>query len=292
MYRRKTCEKSDITVIRDFLVKTVSHFDEKVNWHIDRLNFTYSVSRVMNGISEAGYREPIVMYYDDEQLKAVILSEGENSGERFIAVDCLDLDDSLIQMIFDDLDREDEIFLRLPVDGQKLRHEAVQRGYVLEPWSEITLKMMLKEPFSVHLPSGFTFGQPSSQTLGKCHAYAFGYYERAYLLDRIVDGLEELKKMPDYDASLDIAVMNDQQEVVSFVILWYDEKNQIGILEPVGTHPDYRGLGLAKTAIYHGCNQLMQRGAKAVYVGSNQEFYKKIGFSYVAEDKVYKKSIK
>ncbi|MCH4890607.1 GNAT family N-acetyltransferase [Acidaminobacter sp. JC074] len=296
MYRRKKCELDDIWVIRDFLIKTKHDLGEKVNWIIDRLNFTYSVSRIMNEVSEEAYRSRITMYYEAEDLVAVLMTEGENRGEAFIAVSSLELDDTLIKMVFDDLDimgksLKQDIHLRISTRLESLSKEAIKRGYELEDWSEVTTKLELKEAFDDSLPEGYTYGQASSRGSGLCHAKAFGYYDRSELHPLIEAGLDKMKVMDDYDPELDIVVLHNDQPV-AFATVWYDDLNKLGQLEPVGTHPDHRKMGLAKKAIYRGCNLIRQRGAELMYVGSDQEFYKRIGFKYASEDKVYKKSIK
>lgn len=297
MYTRKNCEKHDIWLIRDFLKETYKVFGKKVNWHIDRLNFTYSMSRVMNEVSEEEYRNRIVLYFKENRLRAVLLTEGEDRGEAFFQVDSYDLDDELVTMMFDDvdtmsLDLNRDIFLRIAHDNNILIEEASKRSYELMDWSEITMKKELNEALDDQLPQGFSYSRVDSKRKAEGHGKAFGYFDKKDVLKNAEKGLDVLMTMDDYRINHDINVVNDSGEVVAFATIWYDDKNKLGILEPVGTHPDYRKRGLAKKAIYRGCNEIIKYGANCVYVGSEQEFYKRIGFNYTSEDKVYKKSIK
>ena len=297
MYTRKKCETHDRELINEFLEETYQNFDEKVNWLIDRFNFTYAVSRIMNGVSEQEYRNRIKLYYKGDVLEAVLLTEGENRGEAFIEMRNMPIEDELLNMILEDVvslgERlETDIHLRVPSIYTKLIEEVEDRGYEKLEWSEITSKLILNESLDDTLPNGFTFETSEPDIMGTCHSKAFGYADKPIYVDRINEALVILKNSTRYDESLDISVVTDKGVGAAFATMWYDSKNQIGILEPVGTHPDYRKLGLAKSAIYRGCNEILKRGAKAVYVGSDQEFYKKIGFNYASEDKVYKISIK
>jgi len=297
MFERRKCEKDDIWLIRDFLSETYKSFGRKVNWHIDRLNFTYSMSRIMNEVSEEEYRNRIVLYYENDVLRAVLLTEGEDRGEAFLEVDTYDLHPELVQMMYDDLDKMRErlnrdIYLRIAHDNKDLLDEAIKRGYVCEEWSEITMRKILDEALDDELPDGFKFDTADCKSKAIGHSKAFGYFDRKDVLANAEKGLEALMTMSDFKVNHDINVVNEKGEVVAFATMWYDEKNKVGILEPVGTHPDYRRMGLAKKAIYKGCNEVIKQGAAFVYVGSYQEFYKKIGFSPISEDKVYKKSIK
>ena len=93
--------------------------------------------------------------------------------------------------------------------------------------------------------------------------------------------------MQDFNYEYDINIVDENNEIVAFCTMWHDEKNKIGILEPVGTHPDHRRKGLAKTAIYHACNLMFEKKVEAIYVGSDQDFYKAIGFEEAIYNDIY-----
>lgn len=65
-----------------------------------------------------------------------------------------------------------------------------------------------------------------------------------------------MAKTPDYRSDLDLYVASESYEVVSFATIWYDAANKIGILEPVGTHYDYRRMGLARAVIGEGARRI------------------------------------
>jgi predicted N-acetyltransferase YhbS len=89
---------------------------------------------------------------------------------------------------------------------------------------------------------------------------------------------QELQRAPDYRKDLDLYVVSPEVGYVAFCIVWYDEVNGLGILEPVGTHPDYRGLGLGREVVLEGIRRAAALGATRVCVGSGQRFYEAIGF--------------
>lgn len=84
---------------------------------------------------------------------------------------------------------------------------------------------------------------------------------------------------PNNDLSLKIAVVNPQGDFVSYAGFWYDSNDDYCTLEPCATHPDYRRMGLGKAAIYEGIQRCAEKGAKRCIVGSNQDFYFRIGFA-------------
>jgi predicted N-acetyltransferase YhbS len=89
---------------------------------------------------------------------------------------------------------------------------------------------------------------------------------------------EELQKAPDYRKDLDLSIVGPDGKYVACSIAWYDSYNRMSILEPVGTHPDFRGLGLGREVVLEGIRRTAKLGADKVWVGSGQRFYETIGF--------------
>lgn len=89
---------------------------------------------------------------------------------------------------------------------------------------------------------------------------------------------EELLRAPDYRPDLDLAVVTPDGQYVAHCIVWFDPTNRIGIFEPVGTHPDYRRRGLGRAVVMEGLRRAAALGAREVWVGSSQDFYRSIGF--------------
>lgn len=93
-----------------------------------------------------------------------------------------------------------------------------------------------------------------------------------------------------YQNSLDQVVRSDAGEVVAFCIAWYDAQNKVGLLEPVGCHPEHRRQGLASAVITSVLEQLRRMGTHTTVVhraGDNAAacgLYKKCGFHPVAND--------
>ncbi|MCK4973000.1 MAG: GNAT family N-acetyltransferase, partial [Candidatus Heimdallarchaeota archaeon] len=101
----------------------------------------------------------------------------------------------------------------------------------------------------------------------------------------------ELQKCPDYRKDLDVYVIAPDRELVSFCLIWFDEKNKIAILEPVGTNPDHRKKGLAKIVVYEAINRVKKEGAEKIYVGDGQQFYLSIGFKHAYRNIVWIKEV-
>lgn len=65
---------------------------------------------------------------------------------------------------------------------------------------------------------------------------------------------------PAYDPSLDILAETQDGRLVANGICWADPPSGVGTFEPVGTHVDFRGQGLARAVNVEGLRRLKARG--------------------------------
>jgi len=77
-----------------------------------------------------------------------------------------------------------------------------------------------------------------------------------------------LRAAPVYDPALDMLMRAPDGALVSNCICWADAVSGIGVFEPVGTSPAYRGRGLARATIAEGLRRLEARGHAWARVGT------------------------
>lgn len=296
----------DLDEIIEFMQNSYAMNGTGFSWQIDRINFTRSVSRMMNNVSLDKWARDILIVEEGENMVAVVNNEGENGGEAFFQLIKDHYDEEIVAKMFDFTEKQ----LRVTKDGKtfvalRLKHdltqftsEAVKRGYNKE-WHEpiavikLTDEILSKtNKFSYGLPAGFSIKtgvEISSKQKAEVHSKAFGYYKDIPFVKRADKGFYLMTIQPSYREELDINVCNEDGLPVAFATMWFDDINKIATIEPVGTHEDYRFLGLAKAAIYEGIKRCLNLGATHIYVGSDQKFYKKIGFEVVDQLDVYYK---
>ncbi|MGM0834685.1 MAG: GNAT family N-acetyltransferase [Bacillota bacterium] len=94
-----------------------------------------------------------------------------------------------------------------------------------------------------------------------------------------------------YDSSLDWVIEAQNGEFVASCLIWFDEVNKVGLLEPVGTDPRFRRMGLAGSVCKLALNALSEKGAKTAVVVCTSpdacELYKSIGFEQFAQTKSF-----
>ncbi|TFG08770.1 GNAT family N-acetyltransferase [Candidatus Heimdallarchaeota archaeon] len=185
------------------------------------------------------------------------------------------------------------IDLRILENFTVIEEIAENLGYIQDSQrAETTTVFQLDEIISKpELPSGYTFSSMDiSNNLEKrsrVFAKAFGNYGTP---DEVKSNIYlELQKSPDYKPQLDVYVVSPNDDFVSFCLIWYDTKNKIGILEPVGTDPEHRRKGLGKAAVFEAIRRVQKLGATKIYVGDGQQFYRSLGFETAYKNIIWTK---
>ena len=85
-----------------------------------------------------------------------------------------------------------------------------------------------------------------------------------------------------YRADLDCVVEAPDGRFAAYVLSWYDDANRVGLFEPVGTHPDFRRLGLGAAVCHFAFRRLREEGATRALVLAAEEpavrLYESVGF--------------
>jgi GNAT superfamily N-acetyltransferase len=77
-----------------------------------------------------------------------------------------------------------------------------------------------------------------------------------------------LRGLPPYRTDLDLVVEAPDGSFASYALVWLDDENGVGELEPVGTHPAHRRLGLGRAVCLEACSRLRALGADTAVVYS------------------------
>jgi mycothiol synthase len=108
---------------------------------------------------------------------------------------------------------------------------------------------------------------------------------------------ERIQQAPNYRRELDIVLETADGIFASYCICWYDPGSGIGIFEPVGTHPDWRGRGAGRQVIAEGLRRLQKLGARFAQVetpGFNapaRALYESAGFVQLDTARTFLKAI-
>lgn len=101
---------------------------------------------------------------------------------------------------------------------------------------------------------------------------------------------DRVRNSPTYRPELDIVVVAPDSNFAAFALLWFDEANRIGILEPLGVSVAFQRLGLGRAVIAEGLRRLAALGARVACVETGIEhqparrLYEAAGFTLLDVD--------
>lgn len=108
------------------------------------------------------------------------------------------------------------------------------------------------------LPAGFRFrtaGEAGPEAAVRAHVDAWAP------LSYTAQSYEDVRQTAAYRDDLHVLVEAPDGTMASSTIMWLDEVNKTVEFEPVGTHPGYRRLGLARAMMLHGMQLARAAGA-------------------------------
>ena len=283
----RTCAgRADFPAISDFLYSLYQPHNRDGNWFQPIWEYAYTHPWFDE---EAVQR--IGIWEDGGQIVGVALYE-LRLGEAFFQVhpDYASLKTEMLDYAEDALagtDDEGRRYLRAYVnDFDTAFARGVQaRGYALEPgWHRPMAEFVIPNPFPpIYVPEGYRLKSlADDNNLGKVDRVLWRGFNHPG--EPPPDGIEDRKKMqsgPHFRHDLTIVVEAPHGDFAAFGGIWFDPINRIGYVEPVATDPDYRRKGLGTAAVLEGIRRCGEFGATVAYVGSDQPFYRAMGFQKV-----------
>jgi predicted N-acetyltransferase YhbS len=301
---RRYQPEPDFVRIRDFLAETYQAFGKLFNWRIERWNYArYFVAPFLGTF---GQKEPNL----EDSLKAIRFWEDttgvwENDEDEIVGVVNMEHPDpehpgfgeaffqrhpQYVFLLDEMLDYAEATLINRQTNtlhtyiydyDEQFQALVQQRGYQQDtehPGYDSVF--VIEDRPERKLPEGYVLQSMAQENSIELRREVFG---RAFNHPDPWEwpsafSYEELQKAPDYRKDLDLYIVGPDGKYVSCCIVWYDEHNRMGILEPVGTIPDFRRRGLGREVVLEGIRRAAALGAEKVYVGSGQRFYEALGF--------------
>jgi len=295
----------DFMRVRNMLVDKYQAFEKPVNWRLERWNYARYFAAPFLGIYGLGTKpvtDPENAY--EHSKKAIQLWEEsigiwENDAHEIVGVVCPDehvpwhpvFGQAHIQrhpdythLLVEILDYAEKTFTRSGMFRTRIYehdHDLLeivkQRGYEKDAeYRECDSEYVITELPESFLSDRFRFQSMANENNIEKRREIFG---RAFRHPDprewpTVFSYEELQRAPDYRKDLDLVVVGPDGEYVSCCIVWFDGKNKIAALEPVGSIV----LGMGREVVMEGIRRAAALGARSVWVGSGMRFYMAIGF--------------
>ena len=302
---RKYRPEPDFLRIRDLLVETYQAFEKPLNWRLERWNYARYFVAPMLGVyqhaepSEADslkairfWEEAIAVWENDRgDIAGVANIEhpvtwhpdfGEFFLQRRPGYDLL-LGEMLDYAEANLADREKNlVFISVYDHDAPLQAQLEQRGYRQDaerPGYDSVFVIGDDLPES-RLPDGYRIQSMADENDIEARREIFG---RAFNHTDPAEwpsafAYRELQRAPDYRADLDLSVISPDGTYAACCLVWLDAQNRMGILEPVGTYPDFMRMGLGREVVLEGVRRAAALDAERVWAGSGQPFYRALGF--------------
>lgn len=126
-----------------------------------------------------------------------------------------------------------------------------QDGFAPDPEAlpyAVTFRALDDLPPVPPLPAGFSMrtaaGVHEAEALAAVHAASFG---SKWTVEQYVSVMES----PGYAAEREFVVVAPDGRFAAFTVTWHDTLNRVGYFEPVGTHADFRRMGLASAMMIY-----------------------------------------
>jgi ribosomal protein S18 acetylase RimI-like enzyme len=146
------------------------------------------------------------------------------------------------------------------------------------------------------LPDSFSIRSVHStdevRSLVSLHQAAFG------TTNMTVEQRLAMMRTPHYHPEMDLVVAAPNGELAAFCVCGFDDLDKnIGWTDPIGTHPHYQKIGLAKAVISAGLMMLEKAGATVAKLGTNsenvamQKLAEQLGFVCTSEKLWFSKNV-
>ncbi len=280
-------DQRDLESVFDFLVDTQARLGRPHNWLIDRwINLRYSHYADSDPARADDWQDEMHLWEQDERLVAAVFREGQSLYAPQVDPDLPDLEPTLLDWLQADhrarrpADASDWP-LRLEVYQWDTRRQAhlLARGYEQQAEHAVHRRRSLVDAVEApQLPGGYKLHAMQRteeakrryvQALGAIFPHYARHWEQAYpdrtptqRLKIAVQSTCPRQAAPAYRRELDLCLETKAGELAAVCTFWFDARNELSIIEPMGVVPEHRGQGLARAIMLEGMRRSRVLGAR------------------------------
>lgn len=208
----------------------------------------------------------------------------ERPGDAWIVVDPAhrDLLPAMVDHAVERLSVEGRVRVLVPDDDPELATLVEQRGLVPAGDGEPNAVLDLRGDLGYGLPAGFRVVSLADEwDLRAFHRLLHRGFGHAGEPDSSPSELawrERSTASPGQRPELQVVVQAPDGGYAAFCGVWWWPGAPYVMVEPVCADPDWRGRGCGRAAVLEALRRARDLGAEHAYVGSGQEFYRRLGF--------------
>ena len=294
----------DLKSVMAFLREVFSETNSYQNWFPDRFENSHEGGGSVKWVGDIRIWEEI----DDKSTpsrKIVALANPESPNDYFVQVN--PTYSFLEREIFEWIERHCLEKKKNPNKKEKLRIHTIEGNSMQElllsdlGYKKGELFMYLRfRPVDLPVPA---VGCPESYEIRSVKGRSD--YDQLASVTRLVFGhgewfnaqtYEGITRRSFYKQDLDLVAIAPDGTFASFCTFRMDPISKITNLEPVGTHPNYRKLGLAKALIFEGLRRAIRYSPTLLYVGgantpAANRLYDSVGYTEKLAEYCWSKEI-
>lgn len=294
--------EADAMRLRQLLIETYALMGREFNWETRRWEGTYwCVSNA--DLANPGRNADTHLWETAEgELVGAVVPDGPGDAALQIHPHYRELEDAMLDWAEAHLARPDEAGQRELIAWAfdwdiERRERLARRGYVPRPaWFWHNRRRAVSDPVpDVPLAEGYRIRSVyDTDTDGAlwvaCSNTVFG---QSYQMEM---HRNFQRWSPSHNFDLHLVAEAPDGSVAAFAGLTVDAANRTATFEPVGTHPDHRRLGLARTVMFEGIRRLQALGtADTVYVANwgtadAAKLYASVGLEHYATTNAWVKT--
>lgn len=267
MYSREARDDRDFEEMRRLLIESYALNQRFHNWWLERLESNRYHRPVKGG--SVDWKENIWLWFNEEDELIGFVNQDPPDTHLQAHPHHRKIEPTMLKWVEENhADREDCTVKVWAYDYDCYRNKLLEsRGYVKTGKYGYTRRRRLNEPLLIQqVPEGYRIRSLTERDDARLMANSLNlvfnrdiHTEESYL---------NQQKAPTYRKELDFAMFAEDGTLASFATIWYHPANNIGVFEPVGTHPMHRRRGLSSILLCHGMGKLIEMGADYVYVGT------------------------
>jgi len=283
MITRRSFRPADVAAVGEFLAANYLPDNQDGNWLRPAWDYMHSHPNL-----DESALDLIAVWEDDEDIVGVVHFEDQPGAAHFqFHPDYPEIKEEMLEYALDYLPRvgkdgKKELTIYSADFDQDFEDLIIRKGFIHRvELDRIDTRLVIPAEISApDLPDGFRIASLADDNdLVKIHRVLWRGFDHAG--EPPEEGIQWRVKMQsssNFRKDLTLVVENPAGDFVVFCGFWIVPQNRYGYLEPLATDPDYRRQGLARAAVWEGIRRCREEGADVIHVGSDQPFYRSLGF--------------
>lgn len=296
----------DFVRVRDFLNETYGAFSFPCNWGLEQWNYArYFVAPFLGAYGKAGdttadslaaieFWESMNRIWEDSEgnITGILCVEHPVRDEPEFGEICIQRHPNHLDLLEEMLSVGEELYANPELnrvyiwtfeEDEMMNRILKKRDY--EQRSEPVihhLEFAIGELPQVELPEGYRLLSMADECdidkRREIFGRGFNHPDPIEWPSRL--SYEELMRAPDYRREHDVFIVAPDGTYAACGILWYDSVSRVAHIEPLGTHPEHRKIGLARAIQYEALRLAKELGAERMpMIGGFEPFYRAVGFT-------------